>query len=307
MRNVIITFISICFFSVPISSAISKTTCLKKGVDLLNAKRAAKALNVLSKCSEDSISDYILFYKAKTLLELKRSNESISILERILKNYPRFPMKKDLRRMEAKAHLDVGHAHHAAIVLRKYIVKRRSGTFDDYILLTEAWYKSGRGSEARKVLKRSIKKVSSGSNWREVLSLMKITGLMLTPEIGGEAADALYIHGNWNEAGELAKYYLKKWPNSNRLKLVTGKVAYRHGDLDEAVKIFSQIKNRATGGLRNTSARWLAQTYGKQDDYEKAIAIKKQLHKISKGRSRWKLRYQIAYLYMDAGRPLNGK
>ena len=296
-----ISFIFVLIFVLLLSGNVD-AKCLKRSIDKYNKGEIQKALKSISKCKQEEILDFILYYRAKLLMEADEASLAMMEIDDLLKRYPNFPMMRETKKLVAVGLLKTGHPDQAAQVLTKDVLSHGKSTFSEYRMLVLAWLNADRGLHAQEILKKAIATIQRPSDWNEVLDLIKQTHLRVTPEIIESAAESLFANGRWKSADKMARFYMNKWPdNPHGFLMVMGKVAYREDRFVDAEKIFVKVMSETTAGMRKSSVSWLAKTYAKQNKFDQSITLRKYLHAQSKGKKRWRLRYQIGFLYQDAG------
>ena len=291
-----VQFIIICVSFIPGSLFAN---CFMNGVKAIESNLSQDATLIFSDCNDPEISDYILFYKSKALLNAGRAKEAVEPINLLLSKYRKFPMTLSAKKLKAEILYEAGMPKASAHYLKKYL-RRRRGTFDNYILLSKSWKASGYRNYAISALMKAVDRISKPADWKTALDMLYAYKLKLSSKIAEKATSALFNSGYWNKSGELVDFYLKRWPNDSGFRLIKGKVLYRSNRFIEAENVFLSLMKTTLGSTRTSAMNWLSRTYSKQDKFAESVAIKKKLHKNSRGRKRWRQRYLIASLWQDA-------
>jgi len=265
------------------------------------------------------LEDYTLHFRGAAAMHLGRNAEAIKFFGLLDSKYPKSVWVLESSLEWAESLIALRRFDEARALLTYYKKKMSGRDMREADIIIARSYIDENNS---KMALFSVRELATGSG--NEVELSEISGLMTDvkkrfrvnlnswlalPDQQYSLANSFVAHSQWDEAAVRLERMLSKKPSDRALVarsrwLLARCLRWMHR-YDEAIALMEGLlKNPNASSMRTSVRLSLATTYAKKDDYEKAIEICRTIIKGISSRSTTaaRLRYSIAFLYMDEGR-----
>lgn len=328
MKKIIIAILCLSLF--PVSAFASKYTRekrregrLSKEVALVEPSKEAAPkpkrmgidyLRVLSSQRDPLVEDHLWYFEGIKELGRGRVAKAEKYFQDIIAIHPDSVWVPKAHLRLAENMNEAKRYGEAEVLVRKYLkmAENHYDFFEGRMVLSRALIGKG-DSKAVDLVKRMIMSASEEARLAQIKKLFpdikRTFGVNLDRWIAASSvqykiSETFYEMSQWDEAGKRVKSrVLSRHPHGdlkNRALYLYAKALARTDHYREAVDIFESLKG--AGNLPGLSY-WLARTYAKLNEYDKAIAIRRSMVKrYGKSRSAADYLAKIALLEMDRGK-----
>lgn len=270
---------------------------------------------ILSQNEDPLIEDHLWYYRGVKYLNGGKPSEAEGLFRRILTIHPESVWANGARLKLAEALIDLGRYDEADRIISEYLKGKpnRFDAFDAKLIRGRALLESG-SSSAVSHFKFLAQSAAEEAELEEVQAyfgkLNRRFGVNMhswfrRPDVQYRVAESFFDASQWDEAANrVRRHVLPAHPSPElrrQAEFLLARALSRTHNYREAVDILEKL--RRSGGNYPGLSYWLARTYTKMDEYEKAIAIRREMVK-RYGRSRSAADYlsKIAFLHLDQGK-----
>lgn len=270
-------------------------------------------LRVLSNHRDPLVEDHLWYFEGMQELSHGRAAKAEKHFCDIIAIHPGSVWAPKARLRLAEALLETKRYGESDLLAREYLrmSKNSYDSFDGKIVLARALIGKS-DPKAVNHVKHMVMSASEEARLAQVKKLfpaiksafgVNLDRWIASPSVQYKIAETFYESSQWDEVGNRVKaQVLARNPAGtlrNQAQFLYAKARARMHHYREAVNIFESL--RGTSHLPGLSY-WLARTYAKLNEYDKAIAIRRSLVKrYGKSRSAARFLAKIAVLIMDRG------
>jgi len=279
-------------------------------------KMSIDAERILARADDPLIEDHLWYHRGLGFLYQGKPDKAEGYFRDVIIIHPESVYYSDAKLKLAETLVEQKKYDEAQSLLRQYLSAKPNmyETFEANLLLGRAMIGSGDGGGAV----RHFQWMTTSA--REDAALEQVTdnygeldrrfgagmnSWFNDPGVQYRVAESFFESSQWDQAARRLKKHVLSKSLSNDLKrdaeFLYAKSLARIHQYRDAIELFKKLsrKNDDLPGL----AFWMSRTYAKLNEFDKAIAIRRDMVK-RYGKSRTAASYlsQIAFLYVDQGR-----
>ena len=216
--------------------------------------------------------DDALYEKSRALVMLNREGEAVSVLNKLISEFPQSPLSR-------QGGVQLGQLHYNA------------GRYPQAVTAYKAVIQNFPGSEDARAALQSLETVYKDMN--DIDAFVRYAnalpgGMRITPlrqdSLTYLAAENLYMRGSKSEAQNSLSKYLQSYPNgaySSDANYYLGVIADENNNTDKAMSHFRSVVDANSGKFLESALTYVAQTEYNRNNYQQALQDYARLNNVA--------------------------